>query len=330
MRLRAAVVFVAALLFSQSFMAARADTPTIKVGLPSLSMFTVVYHLAHDKGFFEKEGVKVEINHFESGSINMKALLARAVDVSDVETGLIMGAVANGADLRVIGTHSQRLHFGLYAKKDIKSLKDLEGRTFAISGIGGLPHLVILALLERANLDAGKIKMLTVGGTGARLSALAAGKIDSTLGGYSPVIEANPDLHRLMVISQELPDYMAQGLAVWADALKEKGEAIEHMVRGLVNATRWAYDNKDEFVKYAATVLPPKTKEIGKIYDFYVLARVWAINSEIDPKSLDYMQKLGLKTKTQTKEVDLGKLVDLGIYNKVSSSLGKRDYPARP
>lgn len=176
--MKTGLVLLAMLVFD----ATAAETPSLKVGLASLSMYTVVEHVAQDKGFFDREGVKVELVHFESGSTNMKALLGRAIDVADVETGLILGAAGNGADLRVIGTQCQGLHFALYAKRDIGSLKDLYGHTFAISGIGGLPHLVMLALFEREQLDPNKVQLLAVGGTAARLKSLAAGKVDATLG----------------------------------------------------------------------------------------------------------------------------------------------------
>src|ERR1700687_3660447 len=208
MRLKAIVVLVVAATFAALASSTGAQTQTLKVGLPSLSMFTIVHRVAQDLGYFDREGVKVEINHFESGSTNMKALLARAIDVADVETALILGAVGSGADLRIIGTQCQGLHFALYAKKDINKLQDLYGRTFAISGIGGLPHVVLLALLARQGLDADKVPLLVVGGTGARLKALAAGKVDATLGEFSPTIEAEPGLRRLMIVSQELPLYM--------------------------------------------------------------------------------------------------------------------------
>jgi NitT/TauT family transport system substrate-binding protein len=306
---------------------ARAEMPTLKVGLASLSMFTIMYHVAQDKGFFEKEGVKVEINHFESGSINMKALVARAVDISDVETGLILGAAANGADLRVFGTHSKKLHFALYAKNEIKTLKDTYGRPFGISGIGGLPHLVALALLEQQHLDSSKMNFIAVGGTGARLTALAGGKIDATLGEFSPKIEAEPSLHRLLIVSPELPLYMAQGIVTYANTLNEKKDAIARFMRGIVKATRWAYDNKQEMMAVAAKHVPLKGDNLSKVYDFYVTARVWAINGEIDRSLLAYMQDLGLKTKTQSKSVDLDKLIYVDIYKDLMADIKPREYP---
>ncbi len=309
--------------------AASAQAPTLKVGLPSVSMFTVVHKIAEEKGYYDREGVKVENQHFESGSINMRALLARAVDVSDVETALILGAVGNGADLRVIGTHCQGLHFALYAKKDIRSLQGLKGKSFGISGIGGLPHVVILALLDRQKLDPSSLDLLTVGGTGARLKSLIAGKIDATLGEFSPTVEADPNLHRLMIVSLELPLYMAQGLAVWTDTLPAKRDALERWQRGLVKATRWAYENKAEFVAAAGKHLPTNAKDLGTVYDAYIQARVWAINGEIEPKRLAYMQELGLKTKTQTKQVDLEKLAMPEVTESAIKSIGTKAYPAK-
>jgi len=314
------------MLFSHGTVA-RAEMPTLKVGLPSLSMFTIMYHVAQDKGFFEKEGVKVEVNHFESGSINMKALLARAVDISDVETGAVLGAVGNGADLRVIGSQSQNLHFALYAKKGINNLKEMYGHRFGISGIGGLPHLVILALLDGQKLDSSKLQFVTVGGTGARLRALAGGKIDATLGSFSPKIEREPSLHRLLIVSHELPLYMAQGLVVYADTLKNKRDAIERFMRGIVKATRWAYANKADMLAVAGKHVPLKGDDLSQVYDFYVKARVWAINGEVDINRLKYMQALGLKTKTQSKSVDLDKLVNTDVYKKLVSDIGTKEYP---
>lgn len=308
---------------------AGAQAPTLKVGLPSVSMFTVVHRIAAENGYFDKEGVKIENTHFESGSINMRALLGRAVDVADVETALILGAVGNGADLRVIGTHGQGLHFALYAKKDIRNLKDLQGRSFGISGIGGLPHVVILALLERQGLSPDKVNMLAVGGTGARLKSLIGGKIDATLGEFSPTVEADANLHRLMIVSQELPLYMSQGLVVWTETLPAKRDALQRWQRGLVKATRWAYENKADFVATATKHLPTSPKELDTIYDSYIAARVWAINGEIDPKRLAYMQDLGLKTKTQTKEVELAKLAMPEVTEAAIKPIGTKDYPGK-
>ena len=54
MRLRFCFV-VTAMLLVLACSPSRAQTPTLKVGVPSLSMFTIMFHIAQDKGFFAKD-----------------------------------------------------------------------------------------------------------------------------------------------------------------------------------------------------------------------------------------------------------------------------------
>ena len=70
--------------------------------------------------------------------------------------------------------------FGLYAKKEIKNLQDCCGKRFALPGIGSLPHVVILAILEQQKLDPEEIPMVAIGETAARLKALVAGPVGCT------------------------------------------------------------------------------------------------------------------------------------------------------
>jgi ABC-type nitrate/sulfonate/bicarbonate transport system substrate-binding protein len=120
---------------------------------------------------------------------------------------------------------------------------------------------------------------------------------------------------------------MAQATTTWADTLAAKKDVIEKYQRAMVEATRWAYTHKDEMIEAAQKHIPVSREELSKVYDFYVLAQVWAINGEADRARLVYMQDLGVKLQTQNKAVDVDKLLDLGIYKNVTAKLGTRDYP---
>jgi NitT/TauT family transport system substrate-binding protein len=289
----------------------------LTVGFPSLSMSTILPHIAQDLGYFDKEGVDVTIQHFESGSINLKALLSRAVDLADVETSAILAAVASGADLRIIGTHEWGLHFAFYATRDINSLKDVSGRRFGISGVGGLPHLVVLALLKQEQVDPDKLEMLVVGGQLARLKALLAGKIDATVGEESPEVEADPKLHRLFIVKDRLPLYLSQAIAVHPDTLKTKADAIARFQRSLIRAARYAYHDRNGFLKLASRHLARSEKDLESIYDFYVRVQHWSINGDVPLERIRYMQELGIATRVQQQPVDLKKLIDTESIDRV-------------
>jgi NitT/TauT family transport system substrate-binding protein len=310
-----AFVILALIAFVTPRYASAADHLT--VGFPSLSMSTILPHIAQDLGYFDKEGLDVTIQHFESGSINMKALLSGAEDLADVETSAILAAVASGADLRIIGTHEWGLHFAFYATRDINSLNDLSGKRFAISGVGGLPHLVILALLKQQQIDPGKVQMLVVGGQLARLKALIAGKVDATVGEESPEVEADPKLHRLFIVRDRLPLYLSQAIAVSPMTLKTKADAIAKFQRSLIRAARFAYRDKKEFLKLASRHLARSEKDLESIYDFYVRVQHWSINGDVPLDRIRYMQELGLATKVQKQPVDLKKLIDTESIDRI-------------
>ena len=322
-----ALAIVALMLGPMPGRAIAAAVDRLTVGFPSLSMSTILPHIAQDLGYFDKEGLDVTIQHFESGSINLKALLSRAVDLSDVETSAVLAAVASGADLRIIGTHEWGLHFAFYARRDVNSLKDLEGRRFGISGIGGLPHLVIIALLEQENLDPDKLEMLVVGGQLARLKALVAGKIDATVGEESPEVEADPGLHRLFVVKDKLPLYLSQVIAVHPDTLKAKAEAIAKFQRALIRAARFAYRDKAGFLELAAKHLGKREKDLESTYDFYARVQHWSINGDVPLERIRYMQELGIATRVQKQAVDLDKVIDTTSIRRVLAQEGRVAFP---
>jgi len=310
-----ACVILAVIAFVMPRYASAADRLT--VGFPSLSMSTILPHIAQDLGYFDKEGLDVTIQHFESGSINLKALLSGAEDLADVETSAILAAVASGADLRIIGTHEWGLHFAFYATRDINSLNDLTGKRFAISGVGGLPHLVILALLKQQEIDPDKLQMLVVGGQLARLKALIAGKIDATVGEESPEVEADPKLHRLFIVRDRLPLYLSQAIAVYPATLKTKADAIAKFQRSLIRAARFAYQDKKEFLKLASKHLARSEKDLESIYDFYVRVQHWSVNGDVPLDRIRYMQELGMATKIQKQPVDLKELIDTQSIDRI-------------
>jgi len=299
----------------------------LTVGFPSLSMSTILPHIAQDLGYFDQEGIDVTIEHFESGSINLKALLGRSLDLADVETSALLAAIAAGANVRIIGTHEWGLHFAFYATQDINSLKDLKGRRFGISGIGGLPHLVVVALLAQDNVSADDVQMLAVGGQLARLKALVAGKIDATVGEEDPEVESDPKLHRLFVVKDRLPLYLSQVIAAYPDKLDAKAQAIAKFQRALVRAARFAYRDKNEFLKLASRHLPRKQKDLARIYDFYFDVRHWSINGDVPLDRIEYMQQLGIKTKLQSRPVDLKQVIDTRSIDHVLAAEGRANFP---
>ena len=93
------------------------------------------------------------------------------------------GAVANGADLKVLSAFTNRITYDLMVKPGIKRPEDLRGKIFGIQSIGGTVWMGAILALEHLKLDAerDKINIIAVGDQNVLAQALETGTIDATV-----------------------------------------------------------------------------------------------------------------------------------------------------
>ena len=123
----------------------------MKLGLgsaPAPPLPNSVLWLAKDLGFYQREGLDVELTEFQGTPLAIAAMIAGEVDVANVSTSEVIRMTATkGQPMRAIHSPDARLYFLLAARDEIKSVNALQGRTFAVSRIGSVDHsLSMLAL----------------------------------------------------------------------------------------------------------------------------------------------------------------------------------------
>jgi NitT/TauT family transport system substrate-binding protein len=110
-----------------------------------------------------------------------QSILTGSVEVGAGDAISTLRAVEAGADLRIIGNafvHTS-LVFVVNADK-IKNFKDLERTdvTLAVNSKGDFTHVMVVGPLQKRGIDLSKVNVITMGGSGARMRALLAGKVD--------------------------------------------------------------------------------------------------------------------------------------------------------
>ncbi len=104
------------------------------------------------KGFAAKQGLKLDVTQVQSDTIELKALLAGELDSFEGGPGGSMIAASRGADVKILGCQWPGLPHGIFVRGDIKSVKDLKGKTVAISQPGAMPDELVRALLAKDNV----------------------------------------------------------------------------------------------------------------------------------------------------------------------------------
>src|SRR5438067_2245171 len=159
---------------------------------PQANLPFVAVYVAQTNGYFEQQGLQVEIAHASGQGEHLKLLLQGSQDVITAAADEVLARRAEGlpvVSISVLGQRNQRA-MAVKADSDIRTPKQWEGR---LVGFKVEPAPEYLAMLAAAGVDRGRIREVPVG-FDPRL--LATGSVD-----VYPVFESNePDtLQRLGV-----------------------------------------------------------------------------------------------------------------------------------
>src|ERR671922_1985145 len=108
----------------------------VKIGIPSLTVTMMPVAVAKEQGFFQNEGLNVDMVLMPA-SLNIKVLLSGDIQYA---TTITAGVVANvrGVNTRVVMCFVDRPLLDLVNTPEIGSIADLKGKLVGISSRGGL------------------------------------------------------------------------------------------------------------------------------------------------------------------------------------------------
>ena len=105
--------------------------------------------LAQKIGFYEREGLDVQVVVMRGTPITIQALTTESIYIANAGTDGIIGAVDRGLDLAMIGSLLNNLSMSLVAAKPYKTFEDLRGKTIGsqtiTTGTGFALRLVLRA-----------------------------------------------------------------------------------------------------------------------------------------------------------------------------------------
>jgi ABC-type nitrate/sulfonate/bicarbonate transport system substrate-binding protein len=290
-----------------------------RVAIISESAGSWPVYVGLDKGFFEAEGLDVEVIFTRSSVKHLQDLKAGGIyDVGHQAVDHIVRAVEGGSDLiTVFGI--AKPNYSLIVSEDIHCYADLRGKKLGVDGVStGFALLLKHMLAENGLVDGQDYELVQIGGTGERYQAVLEGKVAGALldGPVDLIAEAN-GLNRLGCNLDYIPEYQGTVAATKKSYAEENKEKLERYIRGYVAASDWLHDalNKEEAVDILTRHLKVDAKIASLTYDRYIQSQTFNIRGEINLTGVSEAMKVMARTgQIETSVTDPTKYCDFHYY----------------
>ena len=209
--------------------------------------------VALDKGFFEAEGVKVEVaGIFKAGPELMSAFAAGALDMGYVGVAPATTAVANKTAKVVVLAQVNTEGSALVVKKDgkIQTVSELVGKSAVVPGHSTVQDFLFRKALLKFKIQPDQVKIMVLKPP-EMIGALRTDQIDAFIAWEPyPAKAMTSEVGRVIASSRDIwKDHPCCVLAADEKFLESQPEKAKSMVRGHVRAIEFIRQHREEAIK---------------------------------------------------------------------------------
>lgn len=242
MKIRIRAITLALALAVSLAIGAPAHAKDINYGWPGPGSWTTLpFVVAGERGFFEKEGVKVRMISFRGTNLMLAALLAGEIDFGSY-LPFFVGAAARGLPVKIVGSVAKSGGYAMIGRPEIQNVAALKGKKIGINSFGSSADFAAYMSVRGAGLDPTKDVTIVPmgGGTPERLAALASGAVDATVITSPGEYLAEKQGFKILVPMKELAKLARiplKGTAVTHKKIEKESDEIIRVLRALRAAT---------------------------------------------------------------------------------------------
>lgn len=302
------------------------DMEEVRVAEVTRSIFYAPQYVALSEGFFEDEGLDVELTTTWGGDTTMTALLSDAADVALVGAETSMYVYAQGANDPAINFAQLTQTDGtfLVAREPVENFEwdDLKGTTFLGQRVGGMPQMVGEHVLRKNGIDPHEdLELIQNIDFGNIPSAFASGT-----GDYVQLFEPQATLFEKEGIGHIIASFGTQsgnipytGYMSKQSYMDDNAEVIESFTRAIYRGQQWIQEKSSAEV--AETIEPffddTPLDVIEQVFVRYRDQDSYATSPLLDEESWYLLQTIMDESGELPMEIDFEELVNLEVAEKV-------------
>jgi ABC-type nitrate/sulfonate/bicarbonate transport system substrate-binding protein len=277
----------AALAIGLHAMPGRAQEVEVTFAIPAQTLTFSAHYVAHDGGFFKKEGLKVTDRNLV-GVASPNAVLAGSADMTIGTGPVFLRAASRGQKFKAIVNLVDKPLVELVLRKDLadaagisaktpaaQRAKALKGKTIAIQGVGSIVHAWQRYVTNRAGLDVEKDVRIQPMDPPAMFPALKAKAIDgyTTSMPFTTLAIVKGDAIMVASSTFDAPELQPFAYALVysrPDFCTKKRDVCARVARAYVGASRMIQEKPDVVLE---TILKKRFPKL----DPQLLATAWKV-----------------------------------------------------
>ncbi|HXR24546.1 MAG TPA: ABC transporter substrate-binding protein [Candidatus Binataceae bacterium] len=267
MRVLARLLLVAVFLVAGGSLNAQ-TLPVIRIAALPIDVSGEVFYAA-DLGYFKDAGLDAQVTILTNGAAVSAALIGGAFDVGASQIISASLAHEKGIDLKIVApgalyeSKAPTTVCAVAPNSPLTGPKDLEGKTFGVPDLGGLPRIAISAWMEKAGADPASVKLVEIP-FAAMVPAMASGRIDAGIL-VNPLLQHALDAGQAKLLGKCLDAVAPQFAIAEYYALGSYAGANPQIVRKfeqvIERTARWANAHHAESAaileRWTKSTLPP-------------------------------------------------------------------------
>jgi len=275
--------------------------------LRAASMSGLPFYVAEEKGFFDRENVKVRCIHSNDPKRRVVQLLVEGEVAFYTSISAIVEAVTRGVNVKALCATSNS-KYPCAARENIRSFADLKNKKVMVGG--GRSRNEVLWLCRGFGWDAGRDLQVVSGDLADRAKAFADPTFSAVFGRPQYLSWLKKGGFHLLPYPDKNDAWPEGCLATSLASIQEKPEVIQRVVNAVVAATDYARDHKEEAIEVAMKHVGYLGKEA--VEGNYEVLREWYSN-DITQTALTHIADVLELKQEPTKEIRLEDFADLSF-----------------
>lgn len=239
--------------------------------------------VAEEKGFFEANGLDVNLINFTWDQDMSAGLASGNLDVQAAATNTLIALLNQDIEVQAFLLMDASYEAdAIMATAEINSIKDLVGKKVAYE-LGSTSDLLLNYALNSAGYSITDIEAVPMGADAAGLS-LITNRVDAAVT-YEPYISAalgQGDGHKVIYTAAENPGLISDVMIARADFIAKNPEIIKALAASWNDAVQFLRDNPDEGGKIIADAVGSPMDEFTLAFEGVKLFNLEESNAELN------------------------------------------------